>query len=202
GRSTRRCTRRGRRGSARRRAGGVPSQPFAVYGPVPTRARCSGMMTAMAAPLEGLRIVDCSRIVAGPLATQIFSDYGAEVIKVEQPRVGDDSRAWAPPRAPDGQATYFFAVNRGKESIAIDLKHPRGKALVVELARRGDVLVENFTPGTMERLGLGYAALRVVNPRLVYCSVSRFGATRPHPGPPGYHPTTPGVPPPLSTTPP
>jgi len=144
------------------------------------------MMTAMAAPLEGLRVVDCSRIVAGPLATQIFSDYGAEVIKVEQPRVGDDSRQWAPPRAPDGQATYFFAVNRGKESIAIDLKHPRGKALVVELARRGDVLVENFTPGTMERLGLGYAALRGVNPRLVYCSISGFGATGPYRDRAGY----------------
>ena len=112
-------------------------------------------MTAMAGPLAHLRIIDLSRVVAGPLATQIFSDYGAEVIKIEQPRVGDDSRHWAPPRAPDGQASYFFAVNRGKQSITIDLKHPRGRGLVVELARRGDVLVENFTPGTMDRLGLG-----------------------------------------------
>jgi crotonobetainyl-CoA:carnitine CoA-transferase CaiB-like acyl-CoA transferase len=143
-------------------------------------------MNAMPAPLEGLRIIDCSRIVAGPLATQIFSDYGAEVIKVEQPGVGDDSRQWAPPRAPDGQATYFFAVNRGKESIAIDLKHPRGKALLVELCRRGDVLVENFTPGTMERLGLGPASLRAVNPRLVYCSISGFGATGPERDRAGY----------------
>ncbi len=133
----------------------------------------------MAALLSDLRIIDCSRIVAGPLATQIFSDYGAEVIKVEQPRLGDDSRHWAPPRAADGQATYFFAVNRGKKSIAIDLKHPRGKALLVELARRGDVLVENFTPGTMDRLGLGDEALRAVNPRLIYCSISGFGATGP-----------------------
>ncbi len=137
-------------------------------------------MNPMAAPLDDLRIIDCSRIVAGPLATQIFSDYGAEVIKVEQPRVGDDSRHWAPPRAPDGQPTYFFAINRGKKSITLDLKHPRGKALLVELARRGDVLVENFTPGTMERLGLGYEALRAVNPRLVYCSISGFGATGPY----------------------
>ena len=85
-------------------------------------------------------IVDLSRIVAGPLATQILGDYGAEVIKVEHPQGGDDSRQWAPPRAPDGQASYFFAVNRGKRSITIDLKHPRGKALVLDLARRGDVL--------------------------------------------------------------
>lgn len=137
-------------------------------------------MTAMAAPLEALRIIDLSRIVAGPLATQIFSDYGAEVIKIEQPRVGDDSRHWAPPRAPDGQASYFFSVNRGKKSVTIDLKHPRGKALLVELARRGDVLVENFKPGTMDDLGLGHATLRAVNPRLIYCSISGFGATGPY----------------------
>jgi len=134
----------------------------------------------MAGPLEHLRIIDLSRVVAGPLATQIFSDYGAEVIKIEQPRVGDDSRHWAPPRAPDGQAAYFFAVNRGKQSVTIDLKHPRGRNLVVELARRGDVLVENFTPGTMDRLGLGAETVRAANPRLIYCSISGFGATGPY----------------------
>ncbi|HLE43389.1 MAG TPA: CoA transferase, partial [Methylomirabilota bacterium] len=134
----------------------------------------------MAGPLAHLRIIDLSRVVAGPLATQIFSDYGAEVIKIEQPRVGDDSRHWAPPRARDGQASYFFAVNRGKQSITIDLKHPRGRGLVVELARRGDVLVENFTPGTMDRLGLGAETVRAANPRLVYCSISGFGATGPY----------------------
>jgi len=134
----------------------------------------------VAAPLAGLRIIDLSRIVAGPLATQIFSDYGAEVIKIEQPGVGDDSRHWAPPRAPDGQASYFFSVNRGKKSVTVNLKHPRGRALVVELARRGDVLVENFKPGTMDDLGLGYATLRAVNPRLIYCSISGFGATGPY----------------------
>lgn len=143
-------------------------------------------MTPVAPPLDGLRIIDCSRIVAGPFATQIFSDYGAEVIKIEQPRVGDDSRHWTPPTAPDGQATYFFAVNRGKQSVTIDLKHPRGKALLVELARRGDVLVENFTPGTMDRLGLGSPTLRAVNPRLVYCSISGFGATGPYRDRAGY----------------
>jgi formyl-CoA transferase len=134
----------------------------------------------MAGPLADLRIIDLSRIVAGPFATQIFSDYGAEVIKIEQPRVGDDSRQWAPPRAPDGQAAYFFAVNRGKQSVTVDLKHPRGRELVVALARRGDVLIENFTPGTMERLGLGPVTLRAANSRLIYCSISGFGATGPY----------------------
>jgi crotonobetainyl-CoA:carnitine CoA-transferase CaiB-like acyl-CoA transferase len=131
-------------------------------------------------PLAGIRVLDLSRIVAGPLATQILSDYGAEVIKVEHPRGGDDSRQWAPPRAPDGQASYFFAVNRGKRSITVDLKHPRGRALVVDLARQSDVLVENFKPGTMDDLGLGHETLRTANPRLVYCSISGFGQTGPY----------------------
>jgi glutaryl-CoA transferase len=134
----------------------------------------------MPGPLENLRIVDLSRIVAGPLATQILGDYGAEVIKVEHPLGGDDSRQWAPPRAPDGQASYFFAVNRGKRSITIDLKNPRGRTLVLDLARRGDVLIENFKPGTMSDLGLGWETLRAVNPRLIYCAISGFGATGPY----------------------
>ena len=137
-------------------------------------------MTRVTRALEGLRIVDLTRIVAGPLATQIFADYGAEVIKIEQPGIGDDSRHWAPPRTPDGQAAYFFSVNRGKKSVTVDLKHPRGQALVAEMARRADVLVENFTPGTADRLGLGHLALRAANPRLVYCSISGFGATGPY----------------------
>ena len=137
-------------------------------------------MASVSALLGGIRVIDLSRIVAGPLATQILSDYGAEVIKVEHPRGGDDSRQWAPPRAPDGQASYFFAVNRGKRSITIDLKHARGRALVVDLVRGGDVLVENFKPGTMDDLGLGYEALRAVNRRLVYCSISGFGQTGPY----------------------
>ena len=137
-------------------------------------------MASVSALLGGIRVIDLSRIVAGPLATQILSDYGAEVIKVEHPRGGDDSRHWAPPRAPDGQASYFFAVNRGKQSITIDLKHARGRALVVDLVRGGDVLVENFKPGTMDDLGLGYEVLRAVNRRLVYCSISGFGQTGPY----------------------
>jgi crotonobetainyl-CoA:carnitine CoA-transferase CaiB-like acyl-CoA transferase len=123
--------------------------------------------------------VDLSRIVAGPLATQIFGDYGAEVIKIEQPGVGDDSRQWIPPRAPDGSATYFFAINRNKKSVTLNLKHPRGKDIVKALVRQADVLVENFKPGTMEDLGLGYETLRAENPRLIYCAISGFGASGP-----------------------
>ncbi len=129
--------------------------------------------------LEDLRVIDLSRIVAGPLATQIFGDYGAEIIKVEQPGVGDDSRQWAPPHAPDGQASYFFSINRNKKSVTLNLKHPEGKAILKELVARGDILVENFKPGTMEDLGLGYETLRAVNPRLVYCAISGFGSTGP-----------------------
>jgi crotonobetainyl-CoA:carnitine CoA-transferase CaiB-like acyl-CoA transferase len=134
---------------------------------------------AVAGPLAGLRILDLSRIVAGPLATQILGDYGAEIIKIEQPERGDDSRAWVPPAAPDGSAAYFFAVNRNKKSVTLNLKHPRGREILKALVRRSDVVVENFTPGTMEDLGLGYDVLRTVNPQVIYCGISGFGASGP-----------------------
>lgn len=140
----------------------------------------------MALPLQDLRIIDLSRIVAGPLATQILGDYGAEVIKVERPGAGDDSRQWAPPFAPGGEATYFFAFNRNKKSITLNLRHPEGRRILVELCRRGDIVIENFTPGTMEELGLGYETLRLENPGLIYCSISGFGATGPSKGRAGY----------------
>jgi len=130
-------------------------------------------------PLEGVRIVDLSRIVAGPLATQIFGDYGAEIIKIEQPGVGDDSRHWAPPKASDGSPTYFFSINRNKKSVTLNLKHPRGKEILKALVRQADVVLENFKPGTMEDLGLGYEILRGENPRLIYCAISGFGASGP-----------------------
>jgi crotonobetainyl-CoA:carnitine CoA-transferase CaiB-like acyl-CoA transferase len=133
----------------------------------------------MARLLEGIRIIDLSRIVAGPLATQIFGDYGAEVIKIEQPGVGDDSRAWVPPKAPDGSAAYFFSINRNKKSVTLNLKHARGKALVKALVARADVVIENFKPGTMEDLGLDYDTLRRENPRLIYCQISGFGNSGP-----------------------
>jgi crotonobetainyl-CoA:carnitine CoA-transferase CaiB-like acyl-CoA transferase len=133
----------------------------------------------MARPLDGVRIVDLSRIVAGPLATQIFGDYGAEVIKIEQPGVGDDSRAWMPPKAPDGSAAYFFSINRNKKSVTLNLKHPRGKALLKALVAQADVVIENFKPGTMEDLGLDYSVLSRENPRLIYCQISGFGNSGP-----------------------
>ncbi|HEU5321056.1 MAG TPA: CoA transferase [Methylomirabilota bacterium] len=140
----------------------------------------------MSGPLAGLRVVDLSRIVAGPLATQILGDYGADVVKVEVPGTGDDSRGFAPPWAPDGSAAYFFAVNRNKRSIALNLKQPREAEILRALAARADVLVENFTPGTMEDLGLGWERLRAANPRLVYCAISGFGASGPDRARAGY----------------
>jgi crotonobetainyl-CoA:carnitine CoA-transferase CaiB-like acyl-CoA transferase len=133
----------------------------------------------MSRPLEGVRIIDLSRIVAGPLATQIFGDYGAEVIKIEQPGVGDDSRGWVPPKAPDGSAAYFFSINRNKKSVTVNLKHPRGAAIVKALVTRADVVIENFKPGTMEDLGLDYDVLCPLNPRLIYCQISGFGNSGP-----------------------
>ena len=128
-------------------------------------------------PLEGLLVVDLTRVLAGPFATMMMADLGARVVKVERPGSGDDSRAYGPFVA--GRSTYFARVNRGKESVALDLKDPADRAVLVALAERADVLIENFRPGVMDRLGLGWAELSVRNPRLVYASVSGFGQTGP-----------------------
>jgi len=129
--------------------------------------------------LEGIRVLDLSRIIAGPYCSQILGDMGAEVIKVEQPGSGDDSRTWGPPFK-NGESVYFFCINRNKKSITVDMKDPRGKAIIRELAKRSDVLLENFKPGTLEKLGLGWEVLRQENPRLIFCSVSGFGQTGPY----------------------
>jgi crotonobetainyl-CoA:carnitine CoA-transferase CaiB-like acyl-CoA transferase len=123
--------------------------------------------------LSGLLVADFSRVLAGPYATMLLADMGAEVVKVERPGTGDDTRAWGPPYA-GGEATYFLGVNRNKRSIALDLRADVEVARA--LAARADVLVENFRPGTMDRLGLGYDALRELNPGLVYCSITGFGS--------------------------
>ncbi|WP_433440488.1 CaiB/BaiF CoA transferase family protein [Nonomuraea sp. CA-141351] len=128
----------------------------------------------MSGALEGLLVADFSRVLAGPYATMLLADLGAEVIKVERPGTGDDTRAWGPPYAADGEATYFLGVNRNKRSIALDLRADMEVARA--LAARADVLVENFRPGTMERLGLGHSSLRELNPGLVYCSITGFGS--------------------------
>jgi len=130
----------------------------------------------VARALEELRIVDFSRVLAGPLATMVLGDLGAEVVKIERPGVGDDTRGWGPPYDDRGMATYFQSVNRNKTSIALDLRAAADLARARELAASADVVVENFRPGVMDRLGLGCDALRAAHPRLVYCSITGFGA--------------------------
>ncbi|MET0601162.1 MAG: CoA transferase [Baekduia sp.] len=130
----------------------------------------------MAQALEDLAIVDFSRVLAGPLATMVLADLGATVVKVERPGVGDDTRAWGPPFDERGDATYFQAVNRNKSSEAIDLTTPEGAARARALVASADVVVENFRPGVMDRLGLDWPTLSAADPKLVYCSITGFGA--------------------------
>lgn len=129
----------------------------------------------MSLPLTGVTVLDLTRVLSGPYATQQLADLGARVIKIEHPREGDDTRRFGPPFLA-GESTYFMSVNRAKESVAVDLKHPRGLALVLELVKRADVAIENFRPGTAERLGLGRADLTALRPELVTCSISGYGA--------------------------
>ena len=124
--------------------------------------------------LDGIVVADFGRVLAGPYMTMLLADLGADVIKIERPGSGDDTRAWGPPFA-DGEATYFLGVNRNKRSISLDLTDPEGLAAARAIVDRADVLVENFRPGTMEKLGLGYEDVRAANPGLVYCSVTGFG---------------------------
>lgn len=136
-------------------------------------------------PLSGLRVLDLSRILSGPYATMALADLGADVVKIENPDGGDDTRSWGPPFQ-GGEATYFLAVNRNKRSLAVDLKSDVGQAVVKRLARGADVVVENFRPGTAERLGLGYEQLSASNPGLIYASISGYGQTGPMRDEPGY----------------
>ncbi|MDL2717452.1 MAG: CoA transferase [Acidobacteriota bacterium] len=136
-------------------------------------------------PLEGIVVLDLSRVLAGPLATMVLADLGARVIKVEDPRGGDFSRGWKPP-ALDGEAAYFLSVNRRKESAAVDLGTSEGQEFVRRWAGKADVLVENFLPGALERRGLGVDALRSLNSRLVACSISGAGDAGPEAGDPGF----------------
>ena len=129
----------------------------------------------MNAPLDGILVADFSRVLAGPMATMMLADLGARVIKVERPGGGDETRAWGPPFTERG-TSYFESVNRTKESVALDLRNPDDLVLAQELARRADVVVENFLPGTMDRLGLGYEQVAATNPGVVYCSISGFGS--------------------------
>jgi crotonobetainyl-CoA:carnitine CoA-transferase CaiB-like acyl-CoA transferase len=135
-------------------------------------------------PLSGVTVLDFTRVLAGPLCTMLLGDMGAEVIKIEDPVYGDETRGWAP--FVDGSSTYFLSVNRNKKSVAIDLKSADGVALLTDLVRTADVLVENFRPGTLERLGFGPDQARAINERLIYCSISGYGTTGPRRDLPGY----------------
>ena len=141
---------------------------------------------ALMGALSHLRVLDLSRILAGPFCAQLLGDLGADVVKVERPGTGDETRGWGPPFAPNGLSAYYIAANRNKRSIALDLKSPAAREAVRRLAARSDVLVENFRAGRLEPLGLGYESLSAVNPGLVYCSITGFGSTGPRAPEPGY----------------
>jgi crotonobetainyl-CoA:carnitine CoA-transferase CaiB-like acyl-CoA transferase len=132
----------------------------------------------MPLPFEGLRVLDLSRALAGPYCSMMLADMGADVLKVEQPGVGDNARAWGPPFQ-GGESSYFLSVNRNKRSIAINLRDARGAKVLRQLIARSDVLLENFVPGTLERLGFSYEACRALRPELIYCAISGFGQVGP-----------------------
>jgi crotonobetainyl-CoA:carnitine CoA-transferase CaiB-like acyl-CoA transferase len=146
----------------------------------------------MPAPLSHIRVLDLSRVLAGPWASQFLADMGAEVIKIERPRSGDDTRAWGPPFALEptendpGISAYFACANRGKQSVTVDIAHPKGQELIRKLAARSDVLLENFKVGGLAKYGLDYESLKAINPRLVYCSITGFGQTGPYAPRAGY----------------
>jgi crotonobetainyl-CoA:carnitine CoA-transferase CaiB-like acyl-CoA transferase len=136
-------------------------------------------------PLDGLRVLDLSRVLAGPYCTMVLADLGADVVKVERPGSGDETRGWGPPYA-GGESAYYLSVNRGKRSCAIDLSTDEGRALALELCARADVVIENFKAGTAARMGLDHASVAERNPGVVYCSITGFGSRRRPPGRPGY----------------
>jgi crotonobetainyl-CoA:carnitine CoA-transferase CaiB-like acyl-CoA transferase len=139
----------------------------------------------MAGPLEGIKVLDLSRTLAGPFCSMQLADMGAEVIKVEQPGLGDETRKFTPPEI-NGESCYFMSLNKNKKGITLDLKTEEGQRIVKQLVAESDVLIENFRNGTMEKFGLGYDVLREINPRLVYCAISGFGRTGPMKDEPAY----------------
>lgn len=143
------------------------------------------MRSSSTEALSGIKILDLCRVVSGPFATMHLGDLGADVVKIEDPRVGDESRRYGPPFL-NGESSYFLSVNRNKRSCAIDLKSPAGRDAVIALAEAADVVIDNFRPGTLEKWGLSYAALTTRNPKLIQCSISGFGRTGPDASRPGY----------------
>ncbi|HTS53952.1 MAG TPA: CaiB/BaiF CoA-transferase family protein [Burkholderiales bacterium] len=148
----------------------------------------------MPGPLQGIRVLDLTRVLAGPMATQTLADLGAEVIKIERPKTGDDTRGWGPPfldeadAGPTSGSTYFACCNRGKKSVTVDLSTAVGQDIVRRLAQQCDVLAENYKVGDLQRYGLDYPRLRALNPRLVYCSITGYGQSGPYSARPGYDP--------------
>ena len=148
----------------------------------------------MPGALSHIRVLDLSRVLAAPLASQNLADLGAEVLKVERPGTGDDTRGWGPPYLKDRhgkdtrEALYYLAANRGKKSLTLDIAKPAGQAIVRGLAAKSDIVLENYKTGALKRYGLDYDSLRAINPKLIYCSVTGFGQTGPYAARPGYDP--------------
>ena len=149
-------------------------------------------MTAKPAALDGIKVLDLSRVLAGPWCTQILADLGADVVKIERPGVGDDTRTWGPPFIKDAdgndtdQASYFTACNRNKRSVTVDMATAEGQALLKQMAAQADIVVENFKTGGLKQYGLDHESLRAANPRLIYCSVTGFGHDGPYAERAGY----------------
>jgi len=144
-------------------------------------------MTSPIGPLSGLRVLDLTRVLAGPTCTQMLGDLGAEVIKIERPEAGDDTRGFAPPFVPNTkESAYFVGVNRNKKSVTLDIAKPEGQAIILKLLEHCDILVENFKVGALAKYGLGYDQLAKTHPRLIYCSITGFGQTGPYAPRPGY----------------
>src|SRR5437899_8982436 len=150
----------------------------------------SGMSSSGRPPLSGIRVIDFSRVIAGPLCTQILSDMGAEVIKIENPDGGDDTRKGAGPRAggPDGESHFFMTFNRGKKSVALDFTKPDGQKIVRKLLEKADVVIQNFRPGVLKKYGLDYPSLHQKYPKLIFLSISAYGQSGPLSDRPGYDP--------------
>ncbi len=145
----------------------------------------------MAGPLSNIRVLDLTRVLAGPWATQMLADFGAEVIKIEKPGEGDDTRGWGPPfikngDGSEGDAAYFLSANRGKTSVCLDMASPGGQKLIRDLAVKSDVVIENFKVGGLKKYSLDYASLKTVNPKLIYCSITGFGQDGPYASRAGY----------------
>lgn len=136
-------------------------------------------------PLTGIRVLDLSRVLAGPYCTMVFGDLGADIIKVERPGSGDDTRAWGPPWA-GGESAYYLSANRNKRSITLDIKQPEAQQIIRDLAAQSDVVVENFKLGTLEKLGIGYEQLKDINPKLIWATISGYGPDGPLAGRVGY----------------